>query len=154
MTPSSCSAPQPSASPTIRALEESEKDEQGGFDPALMDAVITMSALYAREVYGDGYAAPQGDTGAKSRALANMDELADWLEGQDDLHGRGVTEVYQMALAALGMTSRELTQTKFGRNINISKRWDKTQVSGGARVVIERGQAPPAAPRPVSFEPV
>ena len=137
--------------PTIRKLAESEKDEAGGQDPALMNALVTMAMQYAAEVYLEGYEAPQGDTGAKGLVLSDMDEAAAWLEEQDDLHGMGVTEAWNRALAQLGMTDKELTQTRFGRKVAKSTRWDKAQVAGGTRVIIGRGQTPPAAARRASL---
>ena len=140
--------------PTLRKLEESEKDEAGGFDPALMDAVVTLSMMYASEVYLEGYEPPQGDVSAKYAVLSDMDEIATWLEQQDDLHGVGVTEAWTRAVTQLGKTDRELTQTLFGRRIGTSKRWERVQLAGGVRVISARGQTPPTSVRRASLLPI
>ena len=73
---------------------------------------------------------------------------------QDDLHGVGVTEAWKRALSQLGKTSREMTQTLFGRRLGTSKRWEKVQLAGGVRVISARGQTPPTAARRPSLFPV
>ena len=137
--------------PTLRVLREEEKDEAGAFDPELLDAVVSMAALYAMEAYRVGYEAPQGDVVVKGRVLDDMDEVASWLEAQEDLHGLRVAEVWARAKAGLGLTDRELSQAKLGRKVSLSTRWDRAQLGGGVRVVIGRGQTPPAGPRPASL---
>ncbi len=140
--------------PTLRKLAESEKDEQGGFAPELMNAVVTMAMKYAGEVYLQGYAAPQGDLSAKYAVLSDMDEIATWLEQQDDLQGIGVSEAWRRARTQLGKTDRELTQTLFGRRIGTSKRWEKVQLPGGVRAISARGQTPPTTVRRPSMMPL
>ena len=140
--------------PTLRVLEESEKDEAGAFDPDLLDAVITMAALYATEVYKTGYEPPWGDGLVRARVLEDMDAVAAWVEAQDNLHGVRVDEAWQRAKSALGLNVRELSQTKFGTKLRHSEKWDKAQLGGGIRVVIRRGQTPPAGPVPASMLPI
>ena len=140
--------------PTIGQLDPSQIDELGGYEPGLFNAVVTLAIGYAQAVYRPGYGAPAGDAAKKVAALTEMDELAAWLETQDDLQGKGVSEVWNLALHELGLDKTELSQTKFGNKLRLSKKWDKTQVGGGGRIVVARGpEQTPTDASPVSLLP-
>ena len=140
--------------PTIRALDPSEIDEMGGHEQVLLNAVVTLAAQKAREVYRPGYLAPAGDAGAKKTTLDEMDPVSSWLESQDELHGQAVKATWIKARSDLGLSERELSQTMFGLKVKNSKRWHRGQLPGGARVILDRGRADiPAAPLGVSFAP-
>ena len=138
--------------PTLGPLAPPAIDEMGGQAQGLLDAVVTLAVLKAPEVYGRGYTAPVGDAGAKRTTLDQMDPVSAWLETEDGLHGMGVQAAYAKAQLDLGLSGRELSSTMFGRKVTGSKRWSKGKLSGGVRVILDRGRTDiPAAPLPVSF---
>ena len=108
--------------PTLRSLEDSERNEEDGWSQELFDAVVTLAALQARYVYSQGYQPPAGHQEAREAVLRDMDPLAAWLEElPDTFHGIAVSEVLSRAREEMGM--EKLTSTKLGRKIVASSRW-------------------------------
>ena len=126
--------------PTSRQLEDRERDEDGGSDPALLDAVVTLACRQAQDVYAQGYTPPEGNPHAKADALADMDRVADWLESQDDLDGMAVNEARKRALADLEIDDRDLSATAFGSSLASSTRWAPHRGTAGKRGIRQRGQ--------------
>ena len=126
--------------PTFRQLEDREKDEDGGSDPALLDAVVTLACRQAQDVYAQGYTPPEGNPRAKADALADMDRVADWIESQDDLHGMAVSEARKRAFADLEIADRDLSATAFGSRLASSKRWAPHRGTAGRREIWQRSQ--------------
>ena len=115
--------------PTLRELAAGEIDVDGGEDPALMDAIITLGAREAQLVYQPGYEAPAGDAAARANVLRNMDEVADWLEALSiEWNNHPVAEVLEAAREQLEMP--DLSSTGLGRKIGLSTRWEKAKLNG------------------------
>ena len=125
---------------TISKIEEREVDEDGGSDPALLDAVVTLACIEAQEVYVRGYAPPEGNPHAKADALADMDRVADWLEWQDDLHGMAVSEARKRALADLEIDDRDLSAKAFASRLASSNKWAPHRGTAGKRGIRQRGE--------------
>ena len=110
---------------TQRELRPDEIDEDGAENQDLLDAVLTLGAMEAIAFYKPGYRAPEGRTSDKEEALADMDEVAHWLESRDDLHQVLTTDALKRANEELEGTH---TQTFFSTKITQSKRWKKGQL--------------------------
>ena len=106
---------------TQRVLEEYEKDEKGGSAPELLNAVVTLGLLAAREVFAPRYRAPAGSEAGKDSILEGMDPLWAWLDLQDDLDGMGVGDARLMAMKALDLD--KLSSKAFGMTVELSGRW-------------------------------
>ena len=132
-------AASPSCPPSDN-LRTREKDEDGGSDPALLDAVVTLACRQAQDVYARGYTPPEGNPRAKADALADMDRVADWIESQDDLHGMAVSEARKRAFADLEIADRDLSATAFGSRLASSKRWAPHRGTAGRREIWQRSQ--------------
>ena len=124
--------------PTLRQLGNSEINEEGAYDPALLDAVITKAIQHASEVFPKDYEAPEGDSQAKREALAEMDQVAGWLDDADHLDGVSVAEARRLAMHELELADSEITATAFGRKVHSSRRWKGVKLPGGKRVIQRR----------------
>ena len=122
---------------TLRQLEEAEVDEEGGNQQDLLDAVVTMAVREAMAFYRPGYRAPEGDVERKREVLAEMDDVADWLDAQSELHNKPVAEARELAQQYL---EREISDTAFGRKISDSIRWKRGRYRG-QRVVQMRSES-------------
>ena len=120
--------------PTLRELKAWEINEEGNEAQPLLDAVVTLSALQAQEFYQPGYRAPVGDPSAKGETLRNMDEVAAWLEDQDDLDGISKKDLLERARDALDKP--ELTDTMLGNRVRTSTKWMPRK--SGDRTVVRR----------------
>ncbi len=125
---------------TKRKLKVGEKDEDGGSAPDLLNAVVTLACLQAREVYTKGYAPPDGSRLAKADALADMDRVAAWLEDQEDLDGLMVSEARKRACQDLEIEDRDLSATAFGSRLSSSVRWGPRRFHGGKRGIQQRSE--------------
>ena len=111
---------------TQRKLDPGEIDELGGQTPGLLDAVVSLSCLQAREVYDRAtYRAPEGSVEAKADALADMDQVAEWLESQDNLDQVPVSEARVKACKALDLPLDALTAAAFGAKVSSSTKWER-----------------------------
>ena len=122
---------------TTRELNDSEINEDGVSDQALLDAIVTLAVIAAREVYLPGYVAPEGDKEAKRKTIVDMDVVAAWLEEQDDLDGISKAEARKRCLEQLEISERDLTATAFGTRVNASLRWQPHR-EGVARKIQRR----------------
>ena len=105
---------------TQRVLEEYEKDEKGGSAPELLNAVVTLGLLAAREVFPPRYRSPSGSSAGKDTILEKMDPLWAWLDAQDNLDGMGVGTARLMAMKALDLD--KLSSKAFGMTVEVSGR--------------------------------
>ena len=119
--------------PTLRSLLPDEIDEPGAEAPELLNAVVTIAIRYAAEVYQNGYRAPDGDPIAKQSAVADMDELGEWLSERDDLDGWTIADAVVQARNDLGLSDRALSPRVFGRSVASSDKWDRHKGTGGRR---------------------
>ena len=111
---------------TQRKLDPGEIDELGGQTPRLLDAVVSLSCRQAREVYDRAtYRAPEGSVEAKADALADMDQVAEWLESQDNLDQVPVSEARVKACKALDLPLDALTAAAFGAKVSSSTKWER-----------------------------
>ena len=120
-------------------LLESEIDELGGHSPDLLDAVVSLACKQAAEVYRKGeYRAPEGSRSAKAETLADMDEVAAWLEEVDDLDNVSMADGRQRACQALELPHDAVTPTAFGLRVNGSTKWERARGTKGARYIKRR----------------
>ena len=127
--------------PTLRKLDDWEIDEEGATAQPLLDAVITRAVQEAAAFYRNGYVAPEGDREVKAKLLREMDEVADWLESQDDLDGMPVRHARARAMSELGLGDGDLSPTMFGLKVKDSDKWERIQRPGGGRVIQRRSSS-------------
>ena len=75
-----------------------------------------------------------GDPSAKRDTLRDMDEVAAWLEEQDNLEGMSKKDLLARVRDALDMP--ELTDTMLGLRVRTSKTWMPKK--SGSRTVVRR----------------
>ena len=121
---------------TLRPLGESEVDEIGGKAPELLNAIVSLACKQAAGVYAHDYRAPEGSRAAKAETLAAMDQVAAWLEEQDDLDGVLVKDARERACKALD--SWELTSQKLGFKLSKSTKWAPGKGTHGVRLIVRR----------------
>lgn len=90
-----------------------------------LDAIVTLGAMRAREVYADGYEPPMGDESAKSTAVKAMDDISEWLDSLEPLewHGKSMADALHQARADLG--DDKLTSTLLGNRVRLHPHWGK-----------------------------
>ena len=118
-------------------LSDDQLDEAGGEDPKLLDAIVSLLARTAGEVYQRGYRAPEGNAATKAATLQEMDSLAPWLEEREDLDRMTVADARSLACKDLGLWD-DLTTQKFGMYLRESTKWSPGKGSHGVRIIVRR----------------
>ena len=123
---------------TKGTLDDADIDEEGGHAPELLNAVVSLACLQSAEVYRRPYHAPEGSRQAKQEALDEMDQVAVWLEAQDDLDGLPVADARARAVKALGLSFDALSANSLGSRVRQSVKWKPGRTHGGVRIVKRR----------------
>ena len=126
--------------PTLRALEVAEQDEDGAADPALLDAVVTMSLLAGTLVFRGGYAPPEGDPGARARLMQDADALGAWIDAHESLDTLEPAAAAAAARADLGMD--KLSVKAFGSSVTTSSKWEVFHSRQGNRYRLRQPKFP------------
>ena len=104
--------------------EFTEFDKVAAFETQqdLADALITLAAGYAADVYKTGYRAPEGDVQSKREVIREMDPLSTWLDDLSD-NGNGTT-FEDLLVMVQEHVSRTISPQLFGRAVKASKKWE------------------------------
>ena len=104
-----------------------------------LDAVVTLAALWAGRVGRADWTPPTGNVAAKARFEQEADPVAAWLAAlPHSAHGELVRDTLATCNDDLGNTGRaEVSQTLFGRILNVHPIWGKRLRRSDRRMVLE-----------------